>query len=97
MKNLKDFITESNTDLEEMIDDLSEWWGDHINSNGYENNREFRKDMEAMAKGLNDPLVDSAFYALSGEYGWSEHEVDKNADDLIEVLTQWAQDKLEIL
>ena len=97
MKDLKKFILESSSDLEDMTNDLSEWWDEHINADGYESNKEFREEMEAMTNEVNDPLVDMALDALVNDYDWSEHEVEKQREDLIIVMKQWAEDELENL
>ena len=95
MKNINNFIMERNNDLEDMTQDLAEWWDEHINADGYENNSEYRKNMEAMIDGKNDQLVDMALDALVNDYDWSEHEVEKNRKDFIIVLKQWAKDNLD--
>ena len=97
MKDLKNFILESSSDLEDMTNDLSEWWDEHVNSDSYENNKVFREEMKAMTNEENDPLVDMALDTLVNEYDWSEHEVEKQREDLIIVMKQWAEDALEDL
>lgn len=97
MKDLKKFILENSSDLEDMTQDLSEWWDEYINADGYDNNKAFRQDMEAMTDEANDSLVDMALDALVNDYDWSEHEVEKQREDLIIVMKQWAEDELENL
>jgi hypothetical protein len=97
MKAINKFINERNSELEDIVLDMNEWWNNHINPDGYDSNREYREDMEAMADEANDPLVDMALDALVSEYDWDEHLIEKNREDLIIVLKQWAEDALEDL
>jgi hypothetical protein len=95
MKDIKNFILESSQDdLEDMTNDLSEWWDEHCVEDGYNSRHEFMDDMKAMADKENDPLVDDAFDYLENECEWDRKDIEHWEDDLIEVLSQWAKDQL---
>lgn len=95
MKDIKNFILESSqNDLEDMTNDLSEWWDTHCTEDGYDSRHEFMDDMKAMADEENDPLVDDAFNYLEDECGWDRKDIERWEEDLIAVLVQWASDQL---
>ena len=72
MKDIKKFILESSQDdLEDMTNDLSEWWDTHCTEDGYDSRHAFMDDMKAMADEENDSLVDDAFNYLEDECGCS--------------------------
>ena len=96
MKDIKDFIKESSQDdLEEMTQDLMDWWDEHCKEDGYDSRSEFIKDMKAMSKKQNDPLVQDAFSYLTDQCEWNEKDVDKFKDNLTNTLAQWAKDELK--
>ena len=97
MKNIKDFIFESNIDIEDIESDLSEWWEEHINIEGYNNRREYERDVKLMSNGNNDELVDVAIDALIVEYNWPKNEINKFRNDITNILTQLAKEKLKKL
>lgn len=97
MKNIKDFIFESNIDIEDIESDLSEWWEERINIDGYNNRREYERDVKLMSNGNNDELVNVAIDALIVEYKWPKNEINKFRNDITNILTQLAKDKLKKL
>lgn len=95
MKDITKFILESyQQDLEDMTDELADWWDSHCIEDGYDSIRAFRQDMEAMADESNDQLVDDAFDYLEAR-DYDRKKIEKCRDDLVAVLVQWANDTLE--
>ena len=97
MKNIKNYIWESFNDAELMTQDLFDWWEEHCTEDAYNSRSKFIKDMKAMVKKQNDTLVQDAFDYLTNECEWDEKDVTRWEKDLVQVLSQLAQDEIDEL
>jgi len=96
MKDIRLFIKESSQDdLEEMTQDLADWWDEHYKEDFYDSRSEFIKDMKAMAKKQNDQLVKDAFDYLTDECEWNKKTINQFKNNIVYVLAQWAKDELD--
>ena len=93
MKNLKNYIKESlnesitDSDDDKLIDILDAviyWFSDNM-SNGFDSEREKRKQLKAMANNENDIMIDMCIDAISDEYPDAEDFYDDIVDQLVEL------------
>lgn len=99
MKDIKNFILESSQDLddlEEMTQDLSEWWDNDFCNDEPDSKAEYIKDMKNIANGETiDVIWDIAKSYLVDDREYSERKVNRLQKDLIHVLQQWAKDEIK--
>ena len=91
MKDINKFINESESDLEDILDEVESWFWDNCGEDGYDNRRERREDFEAMADGANDMMVDQCMDSLD----LSDTEADKYYDDIVDKLSELCQNELD--
>lgn len=91
MKNIKNFINESLRDLDDILDEVENWFWDNCGEDGYDNRRERREDFEAMADGANDMMVDQCMDSLD----LSDAEADKYYDNIVDKLSELCQNELD--
>jgi len=100
MKDIKNFILESSQDtLEDMTNDLSEWWDSvAIHPDNYKNVQEFKDVMKEAANKKGKRLLRMALAALEDEYEYDpKKEINPHVDDIEQVISQWAKDELDEL
>lgn len=91
MKDINKFINESESDLEDILDEVESWFWDNCGEDGYDNRRERREDFEAMADKSNDMMVDQCMDSLD----LSDTEADKYYDDIVDKLSELCQNELD--
>ena len=91
MKDIKKFICESLSDLDDILDDVVSWFWDNCGEDGYDNRRERREDFEAMADRANDMMVDNCIDSLD----LSDQEEEKYRDDIEAKLAELCDRELE--
>ena len=91
MKDINKFINESESDLEDILDEVESWFWNNCGEDGYDNRRERREDFEAMADKSNDMMVDQCMDSLD----LSDTEADKYYDDIVDKLSELCQNELD--
>jgi len=91
MKNIKNFINESLHDLDEILDEVENWFWNNCGEDGYDSRRERREEFEAMTDGANDMMVDLCMDSLD----LSDTEADKYYDDIVDKLSELCERELE--
>ena len=92
MKDIKNFILESNEHLEEITADMRSWWDKNYKSDNYD-----KDDIIAMYHKKNDMIVDDVFNYLEKTCKWSRSDLNKYEYNLIEALAQWAKEAVKEL
>lgn len=91
MKNINKFINESIRDIDNILDEVSEWFWNNCNEDGYDNRRQRREDFEAMADKSNDMMVDQCIDYLD----LSDAESDKYYNDIVDKLAKLCARELD--
>ena len=99
MKDLKNVLLEkldvqvNESNLDDILDEVSDWFWSHTGEDDYDNARQRREDLEAMADKMNDPMVDQCMDSLD----LSDSEADKYYDDIVDKLAELAAERAEDL
>ena len=91
MKDINKFINESLRDLDDILDEVSEWFWDNCGEDGYSNRRQRREDFEAMADKANDIMVDQCIDYID----LSDAESNKYYDDIVNKLAKLCARELD--
>jgi hypothetical protein len=91
MKDINKFINESLRDLDDILDEVSEWFWNNCDEDGYDNRRQRREDFEAMADKANDMMVDQCIDYID----LSDEESDKYYDDIVDKLAELCARELD--
>ena len=76
--------------LDEILDEVVNWFWNNCNENGYDNSRDRYRDLSAMADHANDMMVDHCIDRLD----LSEEEVDKFYEDIENKLAELASEEI---
>lgn len=100
MKDLKNILLEkleetqiNESNLDDILDEVSDWFWSHTGEDDYDNARQRREDLEAMVDKMNDPMVDQCMDSLD----LSDSEADKFYDDIVNKLAELAAERVEDL
>lgn len=102
MKDLKNVLLEkldieepqvNEQKLDDILDEVSDWFWSHTGEDDYDSPRDRREDLQAMADGANDMMVDNCIYSLD----LSDSESDKFYDDIVDKLVELASERVEDL
>ena len=100
MKDLKNILLENlknvkvnESKLDDILDEVSDWFWSHTGEDDYDNARQRREDLEAMADKGNDSMVDHCMDSLD----LSDSEADKYYDDIVDKLAELASERVEDL
>ena len=94
MKNLKEYISEGFCDLDNIKNDLKEWWSDYVDSLRPEGETEYKNTLKNIADG-KDELIRQAIRQLHTDYNWSHQDIDKYENDIIDIMKSMAQNILD--
>jgi hypothetical protein len=76
----------------DMLHELQTIFDNHFASPSYYGSkREFQLEMEGMADGANDMMVDDAIIYLVNDYGYNEDRLESARDDIADSLSQMAR------
>ena len=91
MKDINKFANKSLRKLEDVLDEVENWFWDYCGEDGYDNPRQRRKDFEAMAHGSNDIMIDNCIQTID----LSDQEQEKYWDDIESKLAELCKRELE--
>jgi hypothetical protein len=91
MKDITKFINESLRKLDDILDEVENWFWDYCGEDGYDSPRQRREDFEAMANGSNDIMIDNCIQTID----LSDQEQEKYWDDIESKLAELCERELE--
>ena len=95
MKGLVNFINESRARWDEdMMGDVESAFYDCTGEDAYDSARDRCENLEAMAEGSNDPLIEAIIETMSSQYGYDSDDLyDNHYDNIVEYCAQLAKDE----
>ena len=78
--------------LTEVLDSVEDWFIDNCGDDGYDSFRDRVRDMQAMADGCNDPMVDNCIAVVGCDF---DIDIEKEFyDEIVDKLVELAQDEI---
>jgi hypothetical protein len=78
--------------LDEILDAVENYFDSHCDEDGYDSFRDRVEDLQAMADGVNDPMVDNCIEIVSQDF--PDIDVEEFRDEIENKLAELASDEL---